>query len=140
MAEPPISMTGPSARPALTHSAAAPTARATRTTTIFHMGRDCTHSSRDSHWGRTRITPGGSMRDERRIALALIVLALSAASDSGAQQQSCAGSDCGAATERVLPPGATTASVLWQPSMNVFRRFDVPAERMYEFYGAVLGF
>lgn len=80
------------------------------------------------------------MRDERRIALALIVLALSAASDSGAQQQSCAGSDCGAATERALPPGATTASVLWQPSMNVFRRFDVPAERMYEFYGAVLGF
>src|SRR5687767_15226657 len=35
---------------------------------------------------------------------------------------------------------ATTASVLWQPSMNVFRRFEVPAERMYEFYGAVLGF
>ncbi len=80
------------------------------------------------------------MRDERRIALALMVLALSVASDSGAQQQSCAGSDCGAAAERVLPPGATTASVLWQPSMNVFRRFEVPAERMYEFYGAVLGF
>jgi catechol 2,3-dioxygenase-like lactoylglutathione lyase family enzyme len=39
-------------------------------------------------------------------------------------------------------PGAhaTTASVLWQPSMNVFRRFEVPAERMYEFYGGVLGF
>ena len=35
---------------------------------------------------------------------------------------------------------ATTASVLWQPSMNVFRRFEVPAERMYEFYGEVLGF
>jgi len=35
---------------------------------------------------------------------------------------------------------ATTASVLWQPSMNVFRRFEVPAERMYEFYGGVLGF
>ena len=34
----------------------------------------------------------------------------------------------------------TTASVLWQPSMNVFRRFEVPAERMYEFYGGVLGF
>jgi catechol 2,3-dioxygenase-like lactoylglutathione lyase family enzyme len=34
----------------------------------------------------------------------------------------------------------TTAHVLWQPSMNVFRRFDVPAERMYEFYGGVLGF
>jgi len=80
------------------------------------------------------------MRDERRIASALIVLALSVASDSEAQQQSCAASDCGTASERVLPPGATTASVLWQPSMNVFRRFDVPAERMYEFYGAVLGF
>jgi catechol 2,3-dioxygenase-like lactoylglutathione lyase family enzyme len=35
---------------------------------------------------------------------------------------------------------ATTAAVLWQPSMNVFRRFEVPAERMYEFYGGVLGF
>jgi catechol 2,3-dioxygenase-like lactoylglutathione lyase family enzyme len=35
---------------------------------------------------------------------------------------------------------ATTASVLWQPSMNVFRRFEVPAEQMYEFYGGVLGF
>ena len=35
---------------------------------------------------------------------------------------------------------ATTAGVLWQPSMNVFRRFEVPAERMYEFYGGVLGF
>jgi catechol 2,3-dioxygenase-like lactoylglutathione lyase family enzyme len=35
---------------------------------------------------------------------------------------------------------ATAASVLWQPSMNVFRRFEVPAERMYEFYGGVLGF
>jgi catechol 2,3-dioxygenase-like lactoylglutathione lyase family enzyme len=34
----------------------------------------------------------------------------------------------------------TTARVLWQPSMNVFRRFEVPAERMYEFYGGVLGF
>jgi catechol 2,3-dioxygenase-like lactoylglutathione lyase family enzyme len=80
------------------------------------------------------------MRDERRIVSALIVLALSVASDSEAQQQSCAASDCGTVSERVLPPGATTASVLWQPSMNVFRRFDVPAERMYEFYGAVLGF
>jgi catechol 2,3-dioxygenase-like lactoylglutathione lyase family enzyme len=80
------------------------------------------------------------MRDQRRIVLALIVLTLSAASDSGAQQQSCVAGECGAATERVLPPGATTAGVLWQPSMNVFRRFDVPAERMYAFYGAVLGF
>lgn len=37
-------------------------------------------------------------------------------------------------------PEETAATVLWQPSMNVFRRFDVPAERMYEFYGGVLGF
>lgn len=80
------------------------------------------------------------MGDERRIPLALIVLALSVASDTGAQQQDCTTSDCGSAAERTLPPGATTASVLWQPSMNVFRRFDVAAERMYEFYGAVLGF
>ena len=35
---------------------------------------------------------------------------------------------------------ATAAGVLWQPSMNVFRRFEVPAERMYEFYGGALGF
>jgi len=35
---------------------------------------------------------------------------------------------------------ATTAPVLWQPSMNVFRRFVVEPERMYEFYGDVLGF
>ncbi len=35
---------------------------------------------------------------------------------------------------------ATAATVLWQPSMNVFRRFEVPAERMYEFYGGALGF
>ena len=35
---------------------------------------------------------------------------------------------------------ATAARVLWQPSMNVFRRFEVPAEKMYEFYGGVLGF
>jgi len=35
---------------------------------------------------------------------------------------------------------ATAARVLWQPSMNVFRRFAVAPERMYEFYGDVLGF
>jgi catechol-2,3-dioxygenase len=37
-----------------------------------------------------------------------------------------------------LPESA--APVLWQPSMNVFRRFEVPAEKMFEFYGQVLGF
>lgn len=49
---------------------------------------------------------------------------------------------CGDAIAQTPPPDAdaTTAGVLWQPSMNVFRRFEVPAERMYEFYGGVLGF
>jgi len=35
---------------------------------------------------------------------------------------------------------ATTAPVLWQPSMNVFRRFAVEPDKMFEFYGGVLGF
>jgi hypothetical protein len=38
----------------------------------------------------------------------------------------------------VLPD--TTAGVLWQQSMNVFRRFDVEPGPMFEFYGPVLGF
>ncbi len=48
----------------------------------------------------------------------------------------------GPALAQTAGPAAetTTARVLWQPSMNVFRRFEVPAERMYEFYGDVLGF
>ena len=49
-------MAGPSALPALTHSAAAPTPRSTRTTSIFHMGGDCTGSSRDSHSRRHTLT------------------------------------------------------------------------------------
>jgi catechol 2,3-dioxygenase-like lactoylglutathione lyase family enzyme len=44
------------------------------------------------------------------------------------------------AQDATIDTRATTAPVLWQPSMNVFRRFEVPAERMYEFYGEVLGF
>ena len=49
---------------------------------------------------------------------------------------------CSGAVAQTPAPDAqaTTAGVLWQPSMNVFRRFEVPAERMYEFYGGVLGF
>ncbi|HEX6999338.1 MAG TPA: VOC family protein [Gammaproteobacteria bacterium] len=45
-----------------------------------------------------------------------------------------------------LPPAAAAAgaesagAVLWQPSMNVFRRFAVDAGKMFEFYGEVLGF
>ena len=46
--------------PALTHSAAAPTARSTRTTSIFHMGGDCTGSSRDSHSVRRNVTRGAA--------------------------------------------------------------------------------
>lgn len=49
-------------------------------------------------------------------------------------------SNLGVAQTTAPDATATTASVLWQPSMNVFRRFEVPAERMYEFYGDVLGF
>lgn len=35
--------------------------------------------------------------------------------------------------------GDTVAAVLWQPSMNVFRRFAVERAKMVEFYGRVLG-
>ena len=35
-------------------------------------------------------------------------------------------------------PLATVAPVLWQPSMNVFRRFAVDRAKMIEFYGTVL--
>jgi predicted enzyme related to lactoylglutathione lyase len=34
---------------------------------------------------------------------------------------------------------ASVAPVLWQPSMNVFRRFSADADEMFEFYGGVLG-
>jgi hypothetical protein len=53
----------------------------------------------------------------------------------------------GGETERAGERGAippvlpdTTAAVLWQQSMNVFRRFDVEPAAMFEFYGPVLGF
>lgn len=62
---------------------------------------------------------------------ALLVLALSAATTIVAQAQP---------TYAATDSRATVAPVLWQQSMNVFRRFDVPADRMYEFYGGVLGF
>jgi catechol 2,3-dioxygenase-like lactoylglutathione lyase family enzyme len=63
----------------------------------------------------------------RRVILALLTFGAIASSAAVAQTEAPAAD-------------ATAASVLWQPSMNVFRRFEVPAERMYEFYGAVLGF
>jgi catechol 2,3-dioxygenase-like lactoylglutathione lyase family enzyme len=43
-------------------------------------------------------------------------------------------------TRAETPLPSTTAPVLWQPSMNVFRRFAAQPERMFEFYGGVLGF
>ena len=66
------------------------------------------------------------------ILVALVVGSLAA---SGGAQESAT-----PVVHAVTDAHATTAGVLWQPSMNVFRRFDVPAERMYEFYGGVLGF
>jgi catechol 2,3-dioxygenase-like lactoylglutathione lyase family enzyme len=36
-------------------------------------------------------------------------------------------------------PAKSVGPLLWQPSMNVFRRFSVEPEKMFEFYGAVLG-
>jgi len=68
-------------------------------------------------------------RHDRSGVLALLVAGTIASSSVVAQ-----------APESAPDSQATTARVLWQPSMNVFRRFDVPAERMYEFYGGVLGF
>jgi catechol-2,3-dioxygenase len=58
---------------------------------------------------------------------------------------SIAASGASAQSERPLqaaavPPLESAAPVLWQPSMNVFRRFEAPAEKMFEFYGQVLGF
>ncbi len=55
----------------------------------------------------------------------------------GALVASASGIATGGAPEQ-LP--ATTSPVLWQPSMNVFRRFAVEPERMFAFYGGVLGF
>lgn len=36
--------------------------------------------------------------------------------------------------------GETVAPVIWMPAMNVFRRHAVPSEKMFHFYGDVLGF
>lgn len=72
-----------------------------------------------------------------RSAHAAILSAVFWLHGAAAQHAACTdGAHCGIGH----PETRTTAPVLWQPSMNVFRRFDVPAERMYEFYGGVLGF
>ena len=44
-----------------------------------------------------------------------------------------------AADPNTGPLPQSTASLLWQPSMNVFRRFAVEPEKMSSFYGDVLG-
>jgi catechol 2,3-dioxygenase-like lactoylglutathione lyase family enzyme len=44
-----------------------------------------------------------------------------------------------AASAVVGEPASAVGAVLWQPSMNVFRRFSVEPAKMYEFYGEVLG-
>jgi catechol 2,3-dioxygenase-like lactoylglutathione lyase family enzyme len=54
---------------------------------------------------------------------------------------------CTMAAAMVLPSlvaaddtGNSVRATLWQPSMNVFRRYGAHAEKMFEFYGPVLGF
>jgi catechol 2,3-dioxygenase-like lactoylglutathione lyase family enzyme len=69
-----------------------------------------------------------------RCSIAGIVLILVAVTGKGAAQS---GSHFDVERSVTLK---TTAPVLWQPSMNVFRRFSVAPEKMYEFYGGVLGF
>ena len=71
------------------------------------------------------------LRQNGKNLSAMLVLAALATTAVGAQEPS---------TYSASDAAATAAPVLWQQSMNIFRRFDVPAEKMYEFYGGVLGF
>ncbi|HUQ53047.1 MAG TPA: hypothetical protein VM692_12555, partial [Gammaproteobacteria bacterium] len=71
------------------------------------------------------------LRQHEKIIAAVLAFGALAVSAVDAQE---------APTYSATDSRASTSPVLWQPSMNVFRRFDVPAERMYEFYGGVLGF
>jgi catechol 2,3-dioxygenase-like lactoylglutathione lyase family enzyme len=70
-------------------------------------------------------------RQHAKFFSTVLVLCVLATSAADAQQ---------AAGYAATDARATTAPVLWQQSMNIFRRFEVPAEKMYEFYGGVLGF
>jgi len=69
----------------------------------------------------------------RRTSRTLLVFLAAFAVTTASSQTS----DTNASTPRSLD---STAPVLWQPSMNVFRRFAAPKEKMFEFYGTVLGF
>jgi catechol 2,3-dioxygenase-like lactoylglutathione lyase family enzyme len=73
------------------------------------------------------------------VRTAMIAMALGLVLEAGL-----AGAQTPSATPDAAVPAqpklTSTAPVLWQPSMNVFRRFAVEADKMYEFYGPVLGF
>jgi hypothetical protein len=69
----------------------------------------------------------------RRTSRTLVAFLAALAATTASSQTS----DTKASAPRSLD---TTAPVLWQPSMNVFRRFAAPKEKMFEFYGVVLGF
>ena len=71
------------------------------------------------------------LRQNGKVISAVLVLGVLAMTAVSAQDS---------ATYAATDTRATTAPVLWQQSMNIFRRFEVPAEKMYEFYGGVLGF
>jgi catechol 2,3-dioxygenase-like lactoylglutathione lyase family enzyme len=71
------------------------------------------------------------LRQHKKTISALLVLGVVATATLDAQ---------GPPTHAAADSRATTAPTLWQQSMNVFRRFEAPAERMYGFYGGVLGF
>jgi catechol 2,3-dioxygenase-like lactoylglutathione lyase family enzyme len=70
-----------------------------------------------------------------KVALALVLAGLTAA-PAAAQAPAPAVPPAAAAAAPTL---TTVAPVLWQPSMNVFRRFAVEREKMIAFYGQVLG-
>ena len=97
------------------------------------MGGDCTGSSRDSH---------STHRSMTRREIAMSRHDRSGVLGGARARRARVDGSVGAQAPQLAPRTrvATTAAVLWQPSMNVFRRFEVPAERMYEFYGGVLGF
>ena len=71
------------------------------------------------------------LRQHKKTIPALLILGAVATTTVGGQEPP---------TYAATDSRATTAPTLWQQSMNVFRRFEVPAERMYDFYGGVLGF
>jgi catechol 2,3-dioxygenase-like lactoylglutathione lyase family enzyme len=73
-----------------------------------------------------------------RASITLVAMAIGIALGANiASAQGLSGSGPIAASHAPL---ASTAPVLWQPSMNVFRRFAAEPDKMYEFYGPVLGF